>query len=95
MRNTAIAEFGPFYPNIPSCNKYRKYQTLADMPLGEVYAYGNQVLKSIRSLNRSALQAKEFKPGSCPCPSGTWYSDGKKIVEAVRRRHRAELFRST
>ena len=39
------------------------------------------------------LKAKEAPNIKCPCSSGSWESDGAKILAAVRSKHRAALFR--
>lgn len=89
-------EFGPTYPALPaSVAKHRRRAAAA----GGVAAmdrklrreYGAAVGEAIRALQRSELR-RASPPGRNPrCASGTAYTTGKEIHEAIRRQHRAAL----
>jgi hypothetical protein len=86
-RNAARINEGtntPLYPNLgPAVAKHRRLND--ETPEGRK-AYGQAVLKAINSLNRGKLR-QGFNPSS-PCASGTWHSEGKDILKAIRAQHR-------
>lgn len=82
------APFGPVYPDLPSSRKWRKRQNLTK---GEMDLYGQQVREDIRKLNERALYRALEPNRACPCASGSWESDPKKIAAHVRRKIQAEF----
>jgi hypothetical protein len=83
-----LDEFGPKYPNLDAAvAKHRRLND--DTPEGRK-AYGQAVLKAINALNRQKLTGASgpVNPRS-PCASGTWHSEGKDILKAIRQQHRA------
>ena len=82
------APFGPVYPDLPSSKKWRKKETLT---YSERALYGQQVREDIRKLNDRALLRALEPNRACPCASGSWESDGKKIAAHVRRKIQAEF----
>ena len=75
------------YPNIPAAKKYQRKAAhgLSELTRAEVRAYGETVLHGIRQLQRRELSKASTYGQLCPCASGTWESDGAKILEHVRR----------
>lgn len=89
--------FGPYYPKElggATVARFRrqamKAGSVIKMDLPQRRAYAEAVEKAILAKQRSELQ-RELPGHACPCASGTWHSDGRKISEAVRRQHTAEL----
>jgi hypothetical protein len=77
----------PAYPKLgPAVEKHRRLND--DSPEGRK-AYGQAVLKAINALNRQKLVGASgpVNPRS-PCASGTWHSEGKDILKAIRTQHR-------
>lgn len=72
----------PLYPSIPAAAKFRRD------PNANMYAYGETVLHAIRQMQRQTLSRASTYVAPCPCASGTWESDGHKILEAIRKQHR-------
>lgn len=77
MRDIPNGQFGPLYPELPSVKKYRRAGKITT-------EYGEAVLKAIRTLNTTAATRPLSGPSHCPCASGTWHSDGRKILKAMR-----------
>jgi hypothetical protein len=82
---TPIAPYGPAYPKaLPGVDRYRRAAAraggVANMSAEERRAYGRAVLDAINGLHKP-----KAKPQPCPCASGTWHSDGRTILDAVRR----------
>lgn len=50
-------------------------------------AYGHAVLGAILKLQGAAL-ARELPTNKCPCASGTWHTDGDKILAAIHTQNR-------
>jgi hypothetical protein len=80
------APFGPTYP---------KFVVPAAVKAAGSAAHGAYVLSKIAALQLASLDSY-CKRGSaasapCPCTSGSWESDGLKILAAVKRQHRAAL----
>ena len=46
------------------------------------------LMAQVRTMHRRATQS-DATPMSCPCASGTWHTDGHKILEAVNRQNRS------
>lgn len=82
---------GPAYPDLGAkVAKLRKApRTAANTAL-----LGDAICEAVRARQRSALM-KVLTPISCPCASGTWHSDGAKILAAVNRNNLAALDRAT
>lgn len=80
-----IEPFGPNYPALPSCAKFRRVQNPTD---AQNIEHGREVMRAIRALQASAL-ARETPEHKSPCASGTWEGDGKKILAKVRAQIRA------
>jgi len=80
--------FGPVYPKLTGLDYWRKKPALTK---GEWLVYGAAVREKIAALNRAALM-KELPSHGCPCASGTWESDPKKIMAAVKRQNQAKLW---
>jgi hypothetical protein len=75
----------PKYPNLGAAvAKHRRLND--DTPEGRK-AYGQAVHAAIRALQRSALN-RELPSHQSPCASGTWHSEGKDILKAIRAQHR-------
>jgi hypothetical protein len=72
---------GPQYPKLAGLDRYRRD------PNVDRHAYGQAVLSAIRALQAREL-ARELPSHPCPCASGTWESDGRKILAAVRQQNR-------
>lgn len=72
--------FGPTYPNLGE--KVAKLRRASDRPTRE---HGLAVLDAIGALNRQAA-TRAAPSHHCPCASGTWHSDGHKILAAMRSR---------
>jgi hypothetical protein len=89
-RNAARINEGtntPLYPNLgPAVAKHRRLND--ETPEGRK-AYGQAVLKAINAMNRQKLTGASgpVNPRS-PCASGTWHSEGKDILKAIRAQHR-------
>lgn len=85
----AIAEFGPSYPALAICNRFRAKAraagSLADMPRDDVVAYGEAVLAGIRALQRSEAFGAA-RTGYIPLPS-TKPKTGDEILAEIRRAH--------
>lgn len=69
------------YPALSGLDRYRRD------PNADRHAYGAAVLSAIRALQAREL-ARELPTHPCPCASGTWESDGAKILAAVRAQNR-------
>lgn len=69
------------YPHLTGLDRYRRD------PDADRRAYGAAVLSAIRALQAREL-ARELPTHPCPCASGTWESDGAKILAAVRAQNR-------
>ena len=69
------------YPHLAGLDRYRR------APDPDPRAYGAAVLSAIRALQAREL-ARELPPHPCPCASGVWESDGRKILAAVRAQNR-------
>lgn len=69
------------YPKLAGLDRYRRD------PDADRHAYGAAVLSAIRALQAREL-ARELPTHRCPCASGTWESDGAKILAAVRQQNR-------
>jgi hypothetical protein len=83
---TPTGQYGPVYPNLgPSVAKHRRLND--DTPEGRK-AYGQAVHAAIRALQRAALN-RELTSHKSPCASGTWHSEGKDILKAIRQQHNA------
>ena len=65
-------------------SKWRKTAQERDLTLEEKRAYGRAVLEAVGRANRPAPRATNHP---CPCASGSWESDGLKILAAVRARN--------
>lgn len=83
----------PAYPKFgATVAKYRKLPRTPENIAAHAAAMFSQL---------ATFQAQEFKKGtiepgleSCPCASGTWHTDGKKILAAVNAQNRAKLDRA-
>lgn len=81
-RKTTVADYhGPAYPKLAGLDRYRRD------PDPDRHAYGRAVLAAIRALQRRELM-RELPTHPCPCASGVWDSDGRKILAAVRAQNR-------
>ena len=80
--------FGPVYPALPTVDKHRRKAraagSVAAMAPEDRRAYGQAVLSAL-----AALSAPKAPAHHCPCASGTWHSDGKAILKAVRSQQRS------
>ena len=74
---------GPQYPHLAGLDRYRRD------PDADPRAYGAAVLSAIRALQAREL-ARVLPPHPCPCASGVWESDGRKILRAVRAQNRRD-----
>jgi hypothetical protein len=81
----------PVYPGLnASVAKWRRLAMGRKLTDGETELYGRAVLDAIGALNRSRL-AREIPTHKSPCASGSWASDGKAILKAVRAQNLARL----
>jgi hypothetical protein len=69
------------YPHLAGLDRYRRN------PDADRRAYGQAVLSAIRALQAREL-ARVLPSHPCPCASGVWESDGRKILAAVRQQNR-------
>jgi hypothetical protein len=69
------------YPTLAGLDRYRRN------PDADRHAYGAAVLSAIRALQAREL-ARVLPTHPCPCASGVWESDGRKILAAVRAQNR-------
>jgi len=69
------------YPTLAGLDRYRRN------PDPDRRVYGQAVLSAIRALQAREL-ARELPSHPCPCVSGVWESDGRKILAAVRQQNR-------
>jgi hypothetical protein len=76
----------PKYPNLGAT--VAKHRRLNDTSYDGQKAYGQAVNAAIRALQRSALN-RELPSHQSPCASGTWHSEGKDILKAIRAQHRS------
>lgn len=87
---------GPEYPRELGATvaKFRrkaaKKRTIFLLSKAERDEWADAIEKSIRAKQRAALQ-RELPSHNCGCASGTNYSDGRKISEAVRQQHLTAL----
>ena len=59
-----------------------------------IKAHAEALFAQLRSLQRSEWKRSlksEPENGAAPCASGTWHSDGKSILKAIRAQQRADL----
>lgn len=82
--------FGPVYPALPSVAKFRRMANGRDLTKEEGKAYGRAVMQGILDLQKRELQ-REFKSHACPSASGSWATDGKTLIKAVRKQHQDQL----
>jgi hypothetical protein len=87
--NGAGVEVMKNYPNIAAAKKYQRKGGLSNLTRAEVRAYGETVLHGIRQLQRRELSHASTYGQPCPCASGTWESDGAKILEHIKRQANA------
>lgn len=89
---SADRDHGPIYPALPQVEKWRRKAraagSVAAMSREERKAYGEAVLAALRSMN-----APKGQPHRCPCASGTWHSEPRKILAAVKAQNRSWLSR--
>lgn len=92
MRETPIYNI-----NSTTLTKHRRAANSAgsvmSLSRAERIAYANAVEKTVLASQRSQLRGAGEPEARCPCPSGTWHSDGDRIAEAIRAQHRARLQR--
>jgi hypothetical protein len=87
----AVEEFGPKYPALPSVDKHRRLARSAVEETPEQRrAYGAAVHAGIRALQRSELMRVVSVPKP-NCASGTAETEGRKILNAVKRQLEAKL----
>lgn len=83
------APFGPNYPALPQLAHHRRIAkqagAVAAMSKDQQDAYGLAVLESILTMQRAELNRTLTPSHRCPCASGTWETDGNKILKAVRQ----------
>jgi hypothetical protein len=80
--------FGPVYPHLPTCAKFRK---IANPTPEQKRAHGDAVSAAIRALQRAAL-ARELPTIKPRCASGTWHNNADGSVgKAIREQHRRAL----
>jgi hypothetical protein len=71
----------PLYPTLAGLDRYRRN------PDADRRAYGAAVMAAVRALQAREL-ARVLPSHPCPCASGVWESDGRKILAAVRQQNR-------
>lgn len=78
---------GKLYPSLPGVAKIKGKirKPLKDTDPDLVDAYGRAVLDAIGALQAAELR-RETPTFRSNCASGTWHSDGKKILAALRQR---------
>lgn len=85
--------FGPQYPALPGAAKYRrlasKAGSVAEMDAADREAYGQSVLTGVLELQQRECARVISTNYPCPCASGTYHSDGEKILAAVRSQNRS------
>lgn len=81
--------FGPKYPALPAVNKYRAKAKRGQLDQDGAREYGAAVHQAIRDLQRAELQ-RELRTHACPCASGTWHSEAKDILRAIRNQNRSQ-----
>lgn len=77
-----LEPFGPNYPALAASAKWRRRQNLTD---ADRATYGREVLAQIRTLQARELARAAPPQSAAKCASGTWESDGAKILAAHRR----------
>jgi hypothetical protein len=83
----AADAFGPTYPALASCAKFRR---MRDPSAEQRKAHGEAVMAGIRSLQAGEL-ARETKTHRPNCPSRSAETTGKGIMKAVQRQHASQL----
>lgn len=80
----------PLYPDMPRhvTLMRRDYGDLLS-PQAHTIAHGRAVLAAIRALN--SPPRNQAPAPRAPCVSGTWESDGRKILAHIRRANAARL----
>lgn len=58
--------------------------------------HAEALFAALRTIQRAEFKRDlpELGKPKCPCPSGIWSSDGRKILAAVNRQNRAKLARA-
>lgn len=81
------AHEGKLYPTLAGVKKFkdRVKGPIHKADPDAVYAYGRAVLDAIGALQAAELR-RETPTFRSNCASGTWHSDGKKILAALRQR---------
>jgi hypothetical protein len=79
----------PKYPKFGvTVAKYRKLPRTPE----NVAAHAQVLFAQLATLQRAEFQAKAVEPTrACPCASGTWHTDGEKILKAINAQNRARI----
>lgn len=83
----------PNYPKFgATVAKYRKLPPTAE----NVKAHAEALFSQLATFRRQEFQRTAYEePGrACPCASGTWHTEGKKILAAVNSQNRANMDRA-
>lgn len=88
-----IEPFGPTYPALPSVAKWRKLADKRELTKEETKAYGRAAIEAFRKMQRDELQRclPQRTASQAMCASGTWLTDGKALIKAVREQHARKL----
>lgn len=81
----AADRYLPAYPKFgATVAKYRKLPRTPE----NIKAHATALFAQLATFQRAEFRRTISEPDTCPCVSGTWHSDGAKILDAINARNR-------
>lgn len=86
---TPADKYLPAYPKFgTTVAKYRKLPRTPE----NIKAHAEALFAQLATFQKAEFRAKAAEPmRACPCASGTWHTDGNKILKAVNAQNRAHV----